>query len=120
IACLPSRAQLTVDHSGQRQLIGHQLERYTGVGNPAFSAILSSSDFQTLDNEVPNLGTSADAIWLRLPIKNSSDQDLDFLLEIAYPLLDEVELYSLSENGSYQSIKLGEHQNFSIRKYKVP
>lgn len=120
IACLPSRAQLTVDHSGQRQLIGHQLERYTGIGNPAFSAILSSSDFQTLDNEVPNLGTSADAIWLRLPIKNSSDQDLDFLLEIAYPLLDEVELYSPSESGSYQSIKFGEHQNFSIRKYKVP
>ncbi|PUV23147.1 sensor histidine kinase [Sphingobacterium athyrii] len=120
LACLPSRAQLTVDHPGQRLLIGHQLERYTGPGNPAFSTILSSSDFQPLNSAVPNLGTSSDAVWFRLPIKNSSEQDLYFLLEIAYPLLDEVELYSPSGNGSYQSIKLGEHQNFSIRKYKVP
>ncbi|WP_306429773.1 7TM-DISM domain-containing protein [Sphingobacterium sp. E70] len=61
-----------------------------------------------------------DAIWLRLPVKNNTKQDLDLLLEIAYPLLDEIELYSPNENGTYQSIRLGEHQNFSLRKYKVP
>ncbi|MCS4227720.1 7TM diverse intracellular signaling domain-containing protein [Sphingobacterium sp. BIGb0165] len=119
-ACLPSRAQLTIDQSGQRLLIGHMLERYTGPEPSDFSTVSSSSAFQPLNSEVPNLGTSPDAIWLRLPVKNNTKQDLDLLLEIAYPLLDEIELYSPNENGTYQSIRLGEHQNFSIRKYKVP
>ncbi len=120
LACLPSHAQLTVDHSGQRLLIGHWLERYTGSENPTLSTVLSSSSFQSLRSEVPNLGTSSAAIWFRLSIKNNEEQDIDLLLEIAYPLLDEIELYSPSGNGAYQSIKLGEHQNFSNRKYKVP
>lgn len=119
-AYLPSRAQLTIDQSGQRLLIGHMLERYTGPETSDFSTVSSSSAFQPLNSEVPNLGTSPDAIWLRLPIKNNTKQDLDLLLEIAYPLLDEIELYSPNENGTYQSIRLGEHQNFSLRKYKVP
>ncbi|WP_343562696.1 7TM diverse intracellular signaling domain-containing protein [Sphingobacterium sp.] len=117
--CLPTHAQLTVDDPGQRLLVGHALARYTGPENPDFSTVLSSSAFQSLNREVPNLGTSPNAIWLRLPIKNNTQQNLDFLLEIAYPLLDEIELYSPSENGAYQSIQLGEHQNFSSRKYKV-
>lgn len=120
LACLPSHAQLTVDQSGQRMLIGHMLERYTGPETSDFSTVSSSSAFQPLNSEVPNLGTSSNDIWLRLPVKNNTEQDLDLLLEIAYPLLDEIELYSPTENGTYQSVKLGEHQNFSIRKYKVP
>jgi len=120
LACLPSHAQLTIDQAGQRLLIGHMLERYTGPETSDFSTVSSSSAFQSLNSEVPNLGTSPNAIWLRLPVKNDSEQDSDLLLEIAYPLLDEIELYSPSGNGTYQSIKLGEHQNFSIRKYKVP
>ena len=120
LASLPSRAQLTIDQSGQRLLIGRMLERYTGPETSDFSTVSSSSAFQPLKSEVPNLGTSPNAIWLRLPVKNNTKQDLDLLLEIAYPLLDEIELYSPNENGTYQSIKLGEHQNFSIRKYKVP
>ncbi|MDM1296118.1 histidine kinase [Sphingobacterium sp. N143] len=120
LAYLSSQAQITVDHAGQRLLVGHMLARYTGPESSDFSIVSSSSAFQSLNSDVPNLGTSANAIWLRLPIKNNSQQDLDFILEIAYPLLDEIELYSPAENGSYQSIKLGEHQNFSIRAYNVP
>lgn len=116
----PVLAQLTIDQQGKRLLAGRHLERYIGVENSSFSAILASSAFVPLDADVPNLGTSTSAVWLRFPIKNSSERDLDVLLEIAYPLLDEVELYSPSADGTYQSSALGEHRPFSARKYKVP
>lgn len=120
VCCISLHAQVTINHFGERLLIGHGLERYTGAETSSFSTILSSSDFQSIQSDVPNLGTSAQAIWLRLPIENNSEKDLKLLLEIAYPLLDEVELYAPTGNGTYQSTKLGEYQEFYARKYKVP
>src|SRR5690606_27821780 len=73
----PVLAQLTIDQQGKRLLAGRHLERYIGVENSSFSAILASSAFVPLDADVPNLGTSTSAVWLRFPIKNSSERDLD-------------------------------------------
>ncbi|WP_313264951.1 7TM diverse intracellular signaling domain-containing protein [Sphingobacterium sp.] len=111
--------EVIIDHPTQRVLIGYGLERYTGKGEPNF-ADTSTSSFHPLESKVPNLGISPSDIWFRLPVTNKGKEKLELLLEIAYPLLDEVELFAPSSNGSYKSIKLGEHQSFSARKYKVP
>ncbi|WP_312185601.1 7TM diverse intracellular signaling domain-containing protein [Sphingobacterium sp.] len=111
--------EVIVDHPTQRILIGYGLERYTGKDTPNFSDT-SASSFQPLENKVPNLGILPSDIWFRLPITNKGSDNLELLLEIAYPLLDEVELYIPDSHGHYQSIKLGEQQSFSTRKYKVP
>ena len=111
--------EVIVDHPTQRILIGYGLERYTGKDTPNFSDT-STSSFQPLENKVPNLGILPSDIWFRLPITNKGSDNLELLLEIAYPLLDEVELYIPDSHGRYQSIKLGEQQSFSTRKYKVP
>ncbi|WET71005.1 7TM diverse intracellular signaling domain-containing protein [Sphingobacterium sp.] len=111
--------EVIIDKPTQRVLIGYGLERYTGKGEPNF-ADTSASSFQSLESKVPNLGISPADIWFRLPVTNKGKEKLELLLEIAYPLLDEVELFVPSSNGHYNSIKLGEHQSFSARKYKVP
>ncbi|MBB1644032.1 7TM diverse intracellular signaling domain-containing protein [Sphingobacterium sp. UME9] len=111
--------EVIIDKPTQRVLIGYGLERYTGKGEPNF-ADTSASSFQSLESKVPNLGISPADIWFRLPVTNKDKEKLELLLEIAYPLLDEVELFVPSSNGHYNSIKLGEHQSFSARKYKVP
>jgi len=111
--------EVIIDQPTQRVLIGYGLERYMGKGEPNF-ADTSASSFQSLESKVPNLGISPTDIWFRLPVTNKGKEKLELLLEIAYPLLDEVELFVPSSNGHYKSIKLGEHQSFSARKYKVP
>jgi len=103
--------EVIIDHSTQRTLIGYGLERYTGQGEPDF-ADTSAASFQALESKVPNLGISPADIWFRLPVTNKGKEKLELLLEIAYPLLDEVELFAPSSNGSYKSIKLAEHQSF--------
>ena len=89
--------EVIIDQPTQRVLIGYGLERYMGKGEPNF-ADTSASSFQSLESKVPNLGISPTDIWFRLPVTNKRKEKLELLLEIAYPLLDEVELFVPSSN----------------------
>lgn len=95
-----------------------EISLYTGSGE-TLSEVLHENTFRRVDTEVPNLGISNTAKWLRLTVKNGGELER-LLLEIAYPLLDEVELYSPLENGNFEHVKLGEHEVFAHRKYKMP
>jgi hypothetical protein len=44
------------------------------------------------EDPYPNLGLSKYSVWTRFTIKNASQAN-HYLLDLAYPLLDEVELY---------------------------
>src|SRR5690606_25738515 len=105
--------------SPHRVSVGKDLSLYTGADPASFSEVVMSKEFRDLEVDVPNLGISSSDKWLRLPITNNI-RDGNLLLEIAYPLLDEVELFSPSQEGDYRSVKLGEHQVFSDRTYQVP
>ncbi|MGJ1365710.1 sensor histidine kinase [Sphingobacterium spiritivorum] len=114
-----SYAEVIINDATHRLTVGKSLERYMGKEGVSFAEIRASKDFKALDSEVPNLGISPSDIWLRLPVTNQGHAT-DLLLEIAYPLLDEVELFMPSASGEYHSIKLGEHLIFSKRQYKIP
>ncbi|ERJ60998.1 sensor histidine kinase [Sphingobacterium paucimobilis] len=71
-----------------------------------------SSDF------IPNLGLSKFNVWLSLIVENNG-RSSSYLLDIAYPLLDEVELYELDSTGQLVTIaQLGGNKNFEERKYQ--
>lgn len=116
---LQTYAQAIFTESSQRVSVGNSLELYTGDSTVSFSEIAKSTAFRPVGSDVPNLGTSNSDKWFRLPITNCA-ADEHLLLEIAYPLLDEVELFYHSKNGEYLSVQLGEHEIFSRRKYKIP
>jgi len=103
----------------QRVIIGKQLKKYTGDGPYTIEALSASTDFVASNKDAPNLGTYASDVWLKFSVTNKSKHN-DFLLEIAYPLLDEIELFALDTDGRYRSVLLGEHNAFSERKYHVP
>ncbi|MFD1770816.1 sensor histidine kinase [Sphingobacterium suaedae] len=115
----PLYAEIVVDKPTQRVRISEGMERYIGPENPTFAEISASSAFQPLAHDVPNLGSTNADIWLRLPMLNVRE-DANLVLEIAYPLLDEVELFVPLTEGNYRSVQLGERQAFSARKYQVP
>ena len=116
-ACAPN-SSLRFDGVHDDLFVTKEISLYTGRGQ-TFSEVFKDNTFKKIDTEVPNLGISDTEKWLRLTVKNAGELER-LLLEIAYPLLDEVELYSPLENGQYEHVTLGEHEVFAHRKYKMP
>ena len=61
-----------------------------------------------------NFGFRRAAIWLRVTLRTAADAPSDWLLELAYPLLAHVELYTPTGSG-YQRQETGDRLSFSAR-----
>jgi len=81
-----------------------------------FQEIQASNKFIPSEHDVLNLGISRSSFWLKFQIKNTTARK-DLLLELAYPILDEVELYSVTSDNKFSMEKIGDQQFFSKRKY---
>jgi len=81
--------------------------------------VMLSSDFKTSEQDVPNMGVTSSSIWVWFKVKNNSSQNL-LLIELANPIIDEVELYTVLDNGTYTIKKIGEYERFSLRDYNHP
>ena len=73
--------------------------------------------FKLYDQETPNLGSTADAVWFRFVV--SKEVDKDFYLQIGSPFIDSIALYAV--NGTQvQEVQLsGDNYIFSQRAVKV-
>jgi signal transduction histidine kinase len=84
-----------------------------------FSFIVSSNDFVINTKSIPNFGVSKSSFWLKFEIKNASINS-HLLLNIAYPNLDEVELYTISFDQKWSVMKMGKNRPFYQRNYQNP
>lgn len=100
-------------------MLGKQISVFSPATEISFSEALKSDKFVLNTRDVPNLGISKSSVWLRFTLINRSAEK-NLLLHIAYPILDEVELFSLQGNGKYTRILMGEVKKFNVRKYKHP
>lgn len=62
----------------------------------------------------PNFGYSQSAYWLRFNLNNVQDAR-QWLLEISYPLLDDVQVFFLSRGVLLDSVQTGDGREFSFR-----
>ncbi len=62
-----------------------------------------------------NFGYSRSAYWLRCQLTATATGT--WLLEIAYPSLDNVQVYTPGQDGSYQIQSISDHQPFTARIY---
>lgn len=86
------------------------------TGNLSVSEIIKKDSFVLNPQAVTNLGISNSAFWVKLKIKNETAQsNLNF--GVSNPVLDEVELYELTENGNVCLGKLGDKLPFTNRFY---
>ncbi|RYY08123.1 MAG: GHKL domain-containing protein [Sphingobacteriaceae bacterium] len=114
-----AKADLVITNNSNRILLGKNIYIYSPKNQEvSFDSILTSGNFSKSNKEIPNLGLSENSIWLKFTITNTSNIS-NLFLEIAYPLLDEVELYFPS-NNYYKHIYLGESRKFKDRKYSSP
>ena len=65
----------------------------------------------------PNYGFSSSAYWVKLPFVSRSTQE-QWILQLNYPLMDEIELYVPNEQGQYQQYLSGDSLPFSTRQLK--
>lgn len=68
--------------------------------------------------EALSFGITQSAYWLRLSLRNDSDQAVERLLEIAYARLSSIEFHQPTAAGAYQSISTGMALPFATRPYK--
>lgn len=67
-----------------------------------------------------SFGFSASQYWLRLHVANENDRIENKVLEIAYPLLDDVLFYSFKQGGEIRALHIGDSQSFLSRDIDHP
>jgi signal transduction histidine kinase len=111
---LQAKANIIVENENGRISLGKNLQTLQPGKEISFAEAVNSTRFVANTTDVPNMGLSANSVWLRFTITNHTDKKL--LLEVAYPILDEAELYT--PDG--KSLLLGEINDFNKRPYQYP
>ncbi|WP_338793262.1 7TM diverse intracellular signaling domain-containing protein [Bernardetia sp. MNP-M8] len=69
------------------------------------------SNFKPSQGYNPNFGFSESAFWVRVELENQNEEQNEFLVEIAAPLLDSITFF-YKEEGTYDSIITGDAFEF--------
>ncbi|HTH83608.1 MAG TPA: 7TM-DISM domain-containing protein, partial [Mucilaginibacter sp.] len=116
---LKANADVIIDGNTNRTLIGKNVYVLQSDKELGLEDVLKTAGFKKYDKDVPNLGFSANSTWLRFTINNKS-ANTGLLLDVAYPILDEVELFSPDSQGVYHGVLMGEIKPFNTRKFDHP
>lgn len=80
---------------------------------------VSSKDFdekfRTQEKAIANFGFTPSAYWARFDIHNQLGSEKEWLLELGYPLLDEVSAYFIRDGKLIKSRISGDHKPFAER-----
>jgi signal transduction histidine kinase len=97
------------------QSIGKDIQILSDETNAlTFDEVLKSNDFKISTENVPNLGISKSTHWVRFSIKNEL-KSRRLILQLQYPIIDEIEFYAPTENHQYKKTISGELVHFKER-----
>jgi signal transduction histidine kinase/CheY-like chemotaxis protein len=65
--------------------------------------------------ETPSFGFTTSAVWARFTVKNGLDHAVEYFLEVKYPLLDFLDLYTPTDSGTFTVLKSGDSLPFKQR-----
>lgn len=72
-------------------------------------------DWQPVEAAVPNFGFTQSAFWFHTELENDVGRDLPYLLEIANPILDYVDLYLVRNGEIIDTLHTGDRRPFADR-----
>ncbi|WP_020407950.1 EAL domain-containing protein [Hahella ganghwensis] len=109
---------ISIDHVWKPVSVGPHLEYLEDSTN--FLNIFDLIDNEDLrwqknTSDTPNMGYTTSTYWFRFNIDNTSNQTVDRLIEIGYPLLDYVEMFQVSGGTIVQHYNTGDRHPFSSR-----
>lgn len=70
-----------------------------------------------IDHNVPTFGYTTSQFWFRFNLKNNSPVATQRLIEVAYPVLDQLEVWVATEEGQIVHYQLGDKYPFAQRPY---
>lgn len=113
------RANDVIVFDGSQEIlnIGSTIGIYEDTTNSlSVEEIIELDSFTQSNQVIPNLGVSTSTFWIELNIKNVSASNT-LLLDVANPLLNEVELYTALEDSNYKVVKTGDALPYSQREF---
>ncbi len=64
---------------------------------------------------IPSFGFTTSAVWARFTVQNSLPHAAEYFLEVEYPLLDHIDLYTPTGTGAFTATKAGDYLPFKQR-----
>ncbi|HIJ78138.1 MAG: response regulator [Desulfobulbaceae bacterium] len=117
VAAAPSILQITQDRN--EYSLGRHLDLLEDVGRQLtieeITSPLHRANFSPSSWETPNFGFTSSAIWARFTLANNQAEAIDYFLEIKYPLLDHIDLYTPDNSGNFIVTKGGDYAPFGER-----
>ena len=77
-------------------------------------ARVQSADWKPSSGVTPSFGFTTSAYWVRFTVANRQQYPIDWLIEVAYPMLDSITLF-VPESGVFMSKTVGDHIPFHQR-----
>ncbi|MDX1453286.1 MAG: diguanylate cyclase [Oleiphilaceae bacterium] len=87
----------------------------TGTASLQDAILEKKSNWQRNEAVTPNLGVDSAAYWFKQTLYNLDQIDHPLLVEIAYPALDHIDMYFLSDGKAIAHYQTGDHQTFHQR-----
>lgn len=98
--------------------IGHSVEILEDATNTLTIAdVLKSDSMKLATQDVPNLNITKSTFWVKFSIENQSNNE-HLLLNLAYPIIDSVELYMPLADGTIDIVRSGESVPMSERRFQ--
>lgn len=69
--------------------------------------------------KAPNFGITVDRIWMKIRVRNHTDE-LNLLLLVAQPSIDEISLYAKNQLGKWTKQTLGNYKRYNNRFIDIP
>ncbi len=112
---------IVLDQTTQVYHLGHNLNIFEDSnGNLSFNDILKKERegrFTMSNSDIPNYGYTKSVYWVSFSINNQCSATREMYLEIAYPLLDEIELYIPLVDNNFQKKIAGDNYVFGTREF---
>ncbi|MGO4292951.1 sensor histidine kinase [Chitinophaga sp. RAB17] len=113
----PTTAQPVVYKNSKALLqIGSHLALYTDKDNMLTIDGAKQIAFKPSGQDVPNLQITPYTQWAKFSILNQTNAE-HLLLEVEYPIIDDITLYELLPDGTTKSTRLGEFTSYKSRGY---
>ncbi|MDM7985736.1 MAG: 7TM diverse intracellular signaling domain-containing protein, partial [Smithella sp.] len=118
----PLFSKIVIDKSLTNIAIGQELEYLEDKNGQLSLENAVSAGYQKnwrkSTADTLGFGFTNSVYWLRFTVKNKSGDEIKFLLSQSYPLIDHLKLFVPEAAGSFTSIEIGDHKNFSERPCK--
>lgn len=95
--------------------IGSKVGIFSDATNSlSLSDVLKLNKFNYKNENTPNLAISRSTHWVKVQVQNKSNIK-KLVLELEYPIIDEIVFYSKNKTGTYDSVLSGEIRKYSAR-----